>query len=82
MSKEAFVHELRKFIQQQDPVGASEIPTNENLFDLGLLESFKLPTLVSFLTDNLNLNVDLSDVSMESLYTIDQMYTSFAQPAQ
>lgn len=83
MQRAQFIDAVSTFIRLQDTAaGVSEIPTDRNLFDLGLLESFKLPQLVAFLTDELRLDVDLTQVGMESFYTIDVMYSSFAAPTR
>ena len=84
MDRTHFTHALRTFIQRSsdDELGdLASIPTDLNLFDAGFLESFKLARLVAFLSNDLKLDVDLTQVSFESFYTIDQMYTSFARPA-
>lgn len=81
MDRAHFVDALRAFIQRSNGDELAEIPTDLNLFDAGFLESFKLARLVAFLSNDLKLDVDLTQVSFESFYTIDQMYASFALPA-
>jgi acyl carrier protein len=84
MDRTYFTDALRAFIQRSSGDELAElghIPTDLNLFDAGFLESFKLARLVAFLSHDLKLDVDLTQVSFESFYTIDQMYTSFARPA-
>lgn len=81
MDRTHFTSALRAFIQRTSGDETTDIPTDLNLFDAGLLESFKLARLVAFLSDELELDVDLTRVSFESFYTIDQMYASFASPA-
>lgn len=84
MDRADFTSALRTFIQRsgdRELAELADIPTDLNLFDAGFLESFKLARLVAFLSDELKLHVDLTQVSFESFYTIDQMYTSFALPA-
>jgi hypothetical protein len=82
MDRDSFTRAMRDFIRlvSGESAESAEVPTDLNLFDAGLLESFKLPRLVAFLTEELQLPVDLTQVGFESFYTIDRMYATFARP--
>jgi hypothetical protein len=49
----------------------------DNLFDLGVLESFDLPALVAHIERLLDRPADLSSRQIEVFYTLDSMYEAF-----
>ncbi|HET6612023.1 MAG TPA: hypothetical protein VFG83_08550 [Kofleriaceae bacterium] len=78
MERAVFDHNVRQFITENcagSPAG--DIRGDENLFNAGLLQSFKLPKLIRFLGEQRGEPVDLTTVTMESFYTIDRMYHDF-----
>ncbi|KYF91087.1 hypothetical protein BE20_36945 [Sorangium cellulosum] len=78
MTREAFYENIIRYIAHQAalPPGWS-CQSSDNLFDLGVLESFDLPGLVAHIERMLDKRADLAARQIEVFYTIDSMYEAF-----
>ncbi|NOK15688.1 hypothetical protein [Corallococcus carmarthensis] len=78
MTREEFQANIIQYLATQAslPEGWSCGP-KENLFDLGVLESFDLPRLVAHIERMLDRRADLKSRRSEVFFTLDTMYEAF-----
>ncbi len=65
--------EIQKFIVDTLLHNKSELSDNHSLFDDGLIDSFGLIQLITFLENKFDVSIDMSDISIENFDTINQI---------
>lgn len=55
---------------------------SENLFDLGVLRSFDIPSLIELLERKLNLDIDIEGLDMGDFMTLDNIFNSVSRKYQ
>ncbi len=78
MTRDAFHSHIVSYLAARAalPKGWSR-SSSDNLFDLGILESFDLPDLVAHIERVLGRPADLTSHRIETFYTLDSMYEAF-----
>ncbi|MGE6761923.1 hypothetical protein D7X96_24325 [Corallococcus interemptor] len=78
MTREEFQSNIIQYLATQAslPEGWTCGP-KDNLFDLGVLESFDLPRLVAHIERMLDSRADLKSRRSEVFFTLDSMYDAF-----
>ena len=79
ISKEKFKNEIEKFLLNHPSNSEQEISAidfNTNLWDSGLVDSFRIMELILFLEDLLNQEVSIENNFITNFHTVDKMYNS------
>lgn len=80
MEREVFYKAISEFItglsleRADEPVTATAIGEDDNLFDLGLINSFTIIQMIVYLENLTGISIDLSAHDLESFYTIRGTY--------
>jgi acyl carrier protein len=68
---------LREFLEEELAVDVSEINVDSPLFSTGLVDSFALVSLMTFLEDEGNIRVSPSDVNLDNMDSISRVLNYF-----
>jgi acyl carrier protein len=68
---------LREFLEEELAVDVSEISVDSPLFSTGLVDSFALVSLMTFLEDEGNIRVSPSDVNLDNMDSISRVLNYF-----
>lgn len=85
MDEEQFYAGVREFLAElgesagQD--GGQQIGADDNLFDLGLVNSFTIIRLIVFLEEHAGVEIDLAAHDLETFYTLRGLYSLVSQDA-
>jgi len=66
---------LRKFLNKELGLDVKNMGDDEALFTSGLVDSFSLIELLAFVENDLNVKIDIADVSIDDLDTISALAT-------
>ena len=72
-SHSQIVASLREFIAQEKPEEAKAVGDDENLFDAGVIDSFQLVMLVTFIQGEFALDFDFDELSEENFSSLSSM---------
>ena len=80
MERDAFYKAISEFIadlaaERTGEAVTTAIGEDENLFDLGLVNSFTIIQMIVYLEELTGISIDLSEHSLESFYTIRGIYS-------
>ena len=82
MDRDEFYDRIRAFIREPRPGrdAVTDVPVDEddNLFDLGLVNSFSMVRLLVHIEELLGVQVDVTQHEPESFFTLRGMYDSLA----
>ena len=77
-----FVKRFEEFVTEVDPDRSlSGAGPHDNLFDLGVLDSFTVVRVIVFLEELTGSPIDLGQADIESFSTIDRIYQTFVAHA-
>jgi hypothetical protein len=83
MTRESFHSSIVNYLAKRAALPADwSCASTDNLFDLGVLESFDLPNLVLHIERTLGRDADLMSQRVEVFYTLDSMYEAFVTPVE
>jgi acyl carrier protein len=75
ISRATFEERLREFIaQSMDLPEKPDLPSEGNLFELGLLDSFAVIELINLLEDLSHSEVDILAIDPNEFFTVDGLY--------
>ncbi len=64
---------LRKFLAENSDDGAANITDETNLFESGILDSFKILTTVLFIEETYAISLDFEELNESNFHSIDAM---------
>ena len=73
--------EIVEFLQQETDINEATFSTETLLFSSGIVDSFSLVSLMSFIEDEGNIRISPSDVTLEHFDSIDQIMAYLNQKA-
>ncbi len=83
MTREAFHEKILAYLRSYANLPDEWLcDSSENLFDLGVLESFDLPFLVEHIEKLLDGHIDLGVQRIEVFYTLDSIYEAFVAKSE
>jgi acyl carrier protein len=65
------VEKIREYIAQNLGIDLSGVSNDEALFSSGIIDSFALIELLAFLENDLGVEIDIADIDIDQLDTID-----------
>ena len=80
MDKDAFFDSVSAFILDHRPVSAAgrpamtAVPAGDNLFDLGLVDSYTMLDIVSYVEQITGSQIDIMNIDIARLFTLEEMY--------
>lgn len=75
MDKANFTNAVLQFLRRNNPEKPFDsIPTDENLFNIGMLESFSIPSLAMYLEKISQKKLPMENITIEAFYSIDSMF--------
>lgn len=80
MDKDAFFDSVSAFILDHRPASAvtrpavTTVPAQGNLFDLGLVDSYTMLDIVSYVEEITGRHIDIMDIDIARLFTLEGMY--------
>ncbi len=81
MDEQEFHAKLIGFLRETEPAGAGATPgPDDNLFNLGLLESFSIPRVIQFLEELSGRPLALERAGIDAFLTSRSIYAAFIAP--
>lgn len=69
----SFRNELIAFISEDTGIEASEISDDTLLFSDGLIDSFTMSSVLAFIEEQLGIQIEMSDVTLENFDSISRI---------
>lgn len=83
MERALFTEKFKAYLKASNEGSEAIIDTltsDDNLFNLGLVDSFRLPRIIRFLEEITEEEIPVENATIEAFYTLNTIYDTFLQP--
>lgn len=78
MTRERFEQAFLEFLRKRNEAPALSVSAADNLFHLGLLDSFAIPHLITHLECALGTQLDLERGGLETFFSIERAFRAYS----